>query len=88
MTLASQDTWVIGFRGCHQWMGSFQQEGAELRFSQMADTMMACMPPLMDLERKVLKVIGATTGYRIDGEQLTVLADGQALARFESVCLR
>lgn len=54
----------------------------------MAGTMMACMPPLMDLERKVLKVIGATTGYCIDGEQLTVLADGQALARFESVCLR
>ena len=60
----------------------------ELRLSQTAGTMMACMPPLMDLERKVLKVIGITTGYRIDGEQLTLLADGQALTRFESVYLR
>lgn len=69
-------------------MRSFQQEGAELRFLQMAGTMMACMPPLMDLERKVLKVIGATTGDHIDDDQLTVLVDGQARARFESVYSR
>lgn len=88
ITLASKDPRVIGFSGCNQLMGSYRQEGAVLRFSQMAGTMMACMPPLMDLERKVLKAIGATTGYRIDGEQLTLMADDQVLARFESVYLK
>ena len=54
----------------------------------MAGTMMACMPPLMTLEQRVLKVIGATTGYRIDGEQLTLLAGDEVLARFASVYLK
>lgn len=88
ITLASQDARVIGFSGCNQLMGSYRQEGDTLRFSQMAGTMMACMPPLMELEKRVLKVIGATTSYRIDGEQLTLLADDQELARFESVYLK
>ena len=88
ITLANQDSRVIGFSGCNQLMGSYEQDGNNLRFKQMAGTMMACMPPLMELERKVLEVIGATTGYRIDGEQLTLLADDKELARFESVYLR
>lgn len=88
ITLASQDARVIGFSGCNQVMGSYRQEGDTLRFSQMAGTMMACISPLMELEKRVQTVIDATTGYRIDGEQLTLLAGDQVLARLESVYLK
>jgi hypothetical protein len=33
--------------------------------------------------RQVLKMFTATTGYRIEGKQLTQLADTQELARFK-----
>jgi hypothetical protein len=42
----------------------------------------------MELEGRVLKVLEDTTGYRIDGERLTLLAGDQTLARLEAVYLR
>ena len=36
----------------------------------------------------VLKMLDATTAYRIEGEQLTLLGGDQVLARFEAVYLR
>ncbi len=51
----------------------------------MAGTMMACEPPLMELEDRFLKMLGATTGYRIEGQQLILLGGDQTLARFEAV---
>ncbi len=55
----------------------------------MASTKMACAVPAMDLENQVLKILGATTAYRIEGEELILLIGGdQVLARFEAVYLR
>ncbi len=42
----------------------------------------------MELESQVLKMLGATTAYRIEGEQLALLGGDQILARFEAVYLR
>jgi heat shock protein HslJ len=42
----------------------------------------------MELESQVLKMLGATTSYRIAGEQLTLLGGNQVLARFEAVYLK
>lgn len=88
ITLASQDARVFGFSGCNQLMGGYEQEGDTLRFSKLAGTMMMCAPPLMTLERQVLKAIGETSRYRIDGEQLTLFDGDRVVARFESVYLR
>ena len=88
ITIASEGSRVIGFSGCNQFTGGYTQDGNTLRFTQMAGTQMACVPPVMKLESQVLKMLNATTGYHVEGEHLTLLADTQVLARFEAVYLR
>jgi heat shock protein HslJ len=88
ITLASEGSRLFGFSGCNQLVGAYVQDGSALRFKQMAGTRMACVEPLMDLESQVLKMLGDTTDYRIEGEQLTLLGGDQVLARFEAVYLR
>ena len=88
ITLAGEGSRLIGFSGCNQLVGAYVPDGNALRFTQMAGTRMACMAPLMDLESQVLKMLGATTAYRIEGAQLTLFGGDQVLARFEAVYLR
>lgn len=88
ITLESEGSRIIGFSGCNQFTGTFKQTGNELKFSQMAGTMMACVDPYMELEGRVLKMLNATTAYRIKGEQLFLLEGDKVLARFESLYLR
>ena len=88
ITLAGEGSRLIGFSGCNQLVGAYVQESNALRFTQMASTKMACAAPFMELESQVLKKLGDTTAYRIEGEQLTLLGGDQVLARFEAVYLR
>jgi uncharacterized lipoprotein YbaY/heat shock protein HslJ len=88
ITLASEGSRVIGFSGCNQFTGTFKQTDNELKFSQMAGTMMACGSPYMELEHKVLKMLGATTAYRIKGEQLFLFNENKVIARFEAFYLK
>jgi uncharacterized lipoprotein YbaY/heat shock protein HslJ/uncharacterized lipoprotein NlpE involved in copper resistance len=88
ITLANEGGRVMGFGGCNQIVGSYEQEGATLRFKQMAGTRMACPAPLMALENDVLKALAAVTAYHIEGDRLILLDGIQVLARFEAVYLR
>ncbi len=88
MILANEGSRVSGFSGCNQFTGSFKHSSQELRFSQMAGTMMACSSPAMELETKVLEALNATTHYRIEGEHLLLLTGNKVIARFESLYLR
>ena len=88
ITLASEGARLFGFSGCNQLAGAYVQENSALRFTQMASTKMACAAPAMDLESQVLKMLGATTGYRIEGEELILMGGDQVLARFAAVYLR
>jgi uncharacterized lipoprotein YbaY/heat shock protein HslJ len=88
ITMASEGSRIIGFSGCNQFFGTFKQTGNELKFSQMAGTMMACVGPFMELEGRVLKMLNATTAYRIKGGQLFLLAADKVMARFEALYLR
>lgn len=85
LTLAADGRRASGFSGCNRFAGSYEQDGAALRFAQLAGTRMACVAPAMELESRVLKMFGATTAYRIDGQGLHLLADGRTAARFEAV---
>ena len=85
ITLAGEGSRLIAFGGCNQLAGGYLQKGNALRFTQMAGTMMACEAPFMELEGRVLKMLGATTGYRIKGRQLILLGGDRVLARFEGV---
>lgn len=88
ITLDSGSTRVHGFSGCNALQGRYASAGRELAFSALAGTRMACAAPLMALEAAFLQTLGRATGYRIDGEELTLLDGEQALARFEAVYLR
>lgn len=88
VTLASQGGRVIGFSGCNPLAARYEQDGPALRFEPANDGLLTCAPALMELEGRVLSMLWATTGYRIDGEHLTLLAGEQVLARLEAVYLR
>lgn len=87
ITLSDEGARLTGFSGCNQLMGGYVQDGQALQFTQLAGTRMACPPPLDALERKVHQLLGATTGQRIEGQQLSLLQGEQVLARFEAVYL-
>jgi len=88
ITLAGDGARLSGFSGCNQLIGSYDAEGTKLRFHPTG-TMMACEPPLMELEQRVHAALAGTTGYRIEGQRLTLLdGDGKALAGFDAVYLR
>ena len=75
---------VTGFSGCNQMMGSYVLEGANLRFSQMAGTMMACVPD-MEMEKQFLAMFAQVARWEIIGETLRLLdAEGKTLATFAS----
>lgn len=75
-----------GNAGCNRFFGQFEAGEAEIAFSALGSTMMAC-PETMDTERAFLAALGAAAAFRIEGEVLELLdaADGKVLARFESV---
>lgn len=82
--LHSENQRVSGFSGCNQMMGSYVLDGDQIKFDQMAGTMMACVPDL-DLERKFLAIFPQVARWKISGETLRLLdAGGATLANFES----
>lgn len=77
-----EDGRINGSSGCNSYMGGYAVNGNQLELDQMASTMMACAPALMDLERKFLDVLGAAVDYSIDTERskLTITAaDGKTI---------
>lgn len=88
ITLASQDQRLTGFSGCNALGGAYALNGSALKFDQLASAMRLCEPALNTLERQVLDALIATTGQRIDGQQLSLLGGARVLARFEAVYLK
>jgi uncharacterized lipoprotein YbaY/heat shock protein HslJ/uncharacterized lipoprotein NlpE involved in copper resistance len=88
ITLASEGSRLMGFSGCNRLMGTYRMEANQLRFSQMAGTMMACEAQSMKLEQEVLAMLDETSGYRITGQQLLLLKGDKAIARFQTQYLR
>ena len=88
ITLTSQDQRLMGFSGCNALSGSYAQNGASLKFDQLASSMRLCEPALNALERQVLDALVATTAQRINGQRLSLLAGDRVLARFEAVYLK
>jgi heat shock protein HslJ len=84
MVMHSENQRVAGFSGCNRMMGSYVLNGDELRFAQMAGTMMACVSG-MDVEKKFLAMFNQVARWEISGENLRLLdVDGKTLATFES----
>jgi len=67
---------VHGFAGCNRLTGGYRSEGAEIGFSQLAMTRMAC-PEGMDIEQRFSGALERTTRYNVEEDRL-ILRDANA----------
>jgi heat shock protein HslJ len=61
---------ISGNGGCNSYNGTYTLAGKDLTFGQLASTKMAC--PSMSLESKYFRVLERATGYRHEGDRLTI----------------
>jgi putative lipoprotein len=71
-----------GNSGCNKLMGGYTRNGDALAIGPLASTRMACPPELMAQENALLDAYARATGFRIEGESLTLTRDDAVLARF------
>jgi heat shock protein HslJ len=75
---------VSGSGGCNRLTGIYKLDGNQLKFGQMAGTMMDC-PEGMDTEQAFLTSLGQVTTWKITGQSLELFdSDGKVLAQFKA----
>lgn len=83
LVFSSETHRVSGMGGCNRIMGSYEVHGNELKLSQMAGTMMACIDG-MDTEQKFLNALRGVKTWKVTGNELDLAdAGGTVVARFE-----
>ena len=88
MVFHSEGNRLAAFAGCNQMSGTYEVDGAKLKLSRMATTMMACEDG-MEQEQALHEALGNVATWVIRGESLDLLdADGKPVATFESRYLR
>lgn len=74
--------------GCNQMVGGYHLDGQALSFGAAAATMMACPPPLDDLERRLADTLQRTARWRINAQFLELEdVDGKSIALLQSLYL-
>lgn len=81
-TLLAEGRKVQGSAGCNRMSGTYELEGAKLKFGPLITTRMAC--PAMETETAFLKALEATTRYQVSGKSLTLFGGDTAVARLEA----
>jgi putative lipoprotein len=80
---------AAGSTGCNGFSGQFERDGDRIRFGRMAATLMACADPaLMAQERRFLQVLERVDRAAVVGDDMTLYAGDQPLARFVAVYFR
>ena len=74
-TMNSADKRVSGSGGCNRFTGNYTLAGDQLKFGQLAGTMMACLEG-MEQEQAFHKALTSTAAWRITDEQLELLDGG------------
>jgi heat shock protein HslJ len=75
--------------GCNHLVGGYETTGETLRFSPAASTMMACPPPLDQLEHRLVETLANTRTSHIAGQVLELRdGEGRSVALFQAVYLR
>ncbi len=89
LVLQSQDNRFHGSGGVNNVMGGFTQTDTALVFSNVASTMMAGPPEAMAQEQAIIAALGRVRGFRIAGDQLTLLDEaGTPVFKAVAVALR
>lgn len=72
--------------GCNQLVGAFEMTGDRLTFKPAATTLMACPPPLAELERRLGEMLDAVRHWQIRGSTLELKdSAGRSTALLEAV---
>jgi heat shock protein HslJ len=73
-----------GSGGCNSYFTSYELNGFDLSFGPAGSTMMACLPPIMDIEQSYLENLGLVTSYQSGGIQMAFLdAEGNFILEFD-----
>ena len=68
---------VHGATGCTRCSGPYRADGVRVGFGPLATTRMACVDQALgDQEQRILTVLQAADGYRIDGRWLWLMVGG------------
>ncbi len=75
---------VTGTTGCNRYTGTYVIDGGRMSIETGASTLKACPPPADEVERAYLAALGRVSGWRAEGEELVLLADGAPALRFQA----
>jgi heat shock protein HslJ len=67
-----EDGTITGTSGCNEFGGKYVLEGDQIKFQEIASTLMLCDTPIMDQEEAVQQVLTETASYKIEGNTLTI----------------
>ena len=70
---------VSGNSGCNGFGGTYEIKDAQIAFSAIVSTLMACDDPRMAQENAVFQVLKDNVDYKIDGKTLTLTKDKMIL---------
>lgn len=84
LKLETQELRLSGFAGCNRINGSFAIDGSRISFGTVVSTRRACYPD-DGSEQRFLQALSEVRGWRMEGGQLLLLADGgKPLLRFSA----
>lgn len=84
VSLRLEDGDAGGSGGCNSYFTSYELDGFDLTFGPIGSTMMACLPPLMDLEQAYFANLQQVAAYQSGGIQMALLdANGDFLLEFD-----
>ena len=76
---------AVGSDGCNRYTGGYTADGTNIKFDQMASTMMACAEPIMQQAAAYLQALAQAATYKANAKQLTLAdASGKELATFNA----
>ncbi|MBY0276883.1 META domain-containing protein [Candidatus Binatia bacterium] len=73
------------FAGCNRLRGGYTIDGDRVTFGPMAGTLMACPPPLGDVEKAVTRALTGTQRFTVGGDELTLVSATNDALRFAKV---
>jgi heat shock protein HslJ len=74
---------VGGSGGCNEYGGSYETDGREITFGEIASTLIGCPPDVSEQEGAFLDALGRAASFDIQGSVLTLLdEDGRFLLSF------
>ena len=85
VSLLMVDGQAGGQGGCNSYFGSYELDGSALSFGPIGSTMMACLPPLMDLEQAYFANLAQVASLVATGGTMALLdAAGNTVLEFEA----